>query len=69
MGDWLVRLASFRETKGIRDYLRTHVGRNTRFDNGKIRRDLGINFRPLRETILETLVDLDGWGHLPPAAI
>jgi dihydroflavonol-4-reductase len=52
------------QPKGVGSYLRTHVGRTPRFDHGKIVRDLGIEFRPLEQTIAETLQDLEVWGHL-----
>ncbi len=64
MGTMLVKLSSYFQPKGVGSYLRTHVGRIPRFDNGKIRRDLALPFRDVRETILETLEDLDRWGHL-----
>jgi len=61
----IVRLAAFAESKGVRSYLRTHVGRVPRYDTSKIRRELGIEFRPVKDTILETMEDLKRWGHLP----
>jgi dihydroflavonol-4-reductase len=64
LGTWLVKLSSYFQPKGVGSYLRTHVGRIPRFDNGKIRRDLGMQFRDVRQTILETVADLDRWGHL-----
>ena len=67
VGDFAVRLSSYLQPKGVGTYLRTHVGRTPRYDTGKIRRDLGLRFRPAQETILETLADLDRWGHLAAA--
>jgi dihydroflavonol-4-reductase len=67
-GDLAVRLGSFFQPKGVGQYLRTHVGRVPRFDNGKIRRDLGIEFRPVEESILDTAGDLVRWGHLSAPA-
>ncbi len=61
----IVRVAAFAESKGVRSYLRTHVGRVPRYDTSKIRRELGIAFRPVKDTILETMEDLKRWGHLP----
>jgi len=37
-----------------------------RYDTSKIRRELGMQFRPLEETIAATMTDLERWGHLPP---
>lgn len=69
MGDFMVRLGSRFQPKGVGQYLRTHIGRVPRFDNAKIRRDLGIEFRPVDQSILETVADLVRWGHVKaPAA-
>jgi len=67
-GDVAVKLGSFFQPKGVGQYLRTHVGRTPRFDNGKIRRELGIEFRPVETTILDTVADLVRWGHVSPPA-
>lgn len=68
MGDFMVRLGSVFQPKGVGQYLRTHIGRVPRFDNGKIRRELGIEFRPVEETILDTVADLVRWGHVTAPA-
>ena len=36
-----------------------------RYDTTKIRRELGITFRPVEDSVLETMEDLERWGHLP----
>jgi dihydroflavonol-4-reductase len=64
-GDAIVKLGSYLQPKGVGSYLRTHVGRVPRYDTSKVRRDLGIQFRPLEETIADTMTDLERWGHLP----
>lgn len=64
IGDALMRLAARTRPRGVSDYLRTHIGRVLRFDNTKIRHDLGLEFRPLAATILDTMRDLERWGHL-----
>jgi dihydroflavonol-4-reductase len=66
IGDYAVRLSSYFQPKGVGTYLRTHVGRVPRFDNAKIKRELGIEFIPLEKSILDTLEDLKTWGHLAP---
>ena len=65
-GDVIVRLGSYLQPSGVGSYLRTHVGRVPRYDTSKIRRELGMTFRPLEQTIVETMTDLQQWGHLPP---
>lgn len=67
-GDVAVRLGSFFQPRGVGQYLRTHIGRVPRFDNGKIRRDLGIEFRPVEQSILDAVADLVRWGHVPAPA-
>lgn len=64
-GNLLVRLDSYRRPKGAGSYLRTHVGRTPRYDTSKIVQELGVTFRPARETVLDAMADLVRWGHLP----
>lgn len=64
VGDYAVKLSSYLQPKGIGSYLRTHVGRVPRYDNSKIRNELGLQFRDVRETIIETLADLKAQGHI-----
>lgn len=61
----LVKAMVFTQPKGAATYLRTHLGRVPRYDTAKIRRDLSLSFRPVPQSILETMADLDRWGHLP----
>ena len=63
-GDYVVRLGSYLQPKGIGSYLRTHVGRTPSFSNEKIRRELGLEFRPLEASVRDTIEDLVRWGHL-----
>jgi dihydroflavonol-4-reductase len=65
LGSAIVRLATFTQAKGVRSYLRSHVGRVPRYDTTKVRRELGLTFRPVKDTVLETMEDLKRWGHLP----
>jgi dihydroflavonol-4-reductase len=64
IGNAVVRLASYLQPKGVGSYLRTHIGRVPRYDTSKIQRDLGMRFRPLEQSILETMDDLIRWGHI-----
>ena len=69
IGNVVVRLGSYLQSKGVGSYLRTHVGRVPRYDTSKIQRDLGMRFRPIEQTIVETMTDLARWGHLPPRTL
>ena len=64
-GRAMVKLSSYFYGKGTGSYLRTHIGRVPAFDNGKIRRELGLAFRPLADSMVDTLADLVRWQHLP----
>jgi dihydroflavonol-4-reductase len=63
-GDYAAKLASYMQPKGVGSYLRTHLGRVPRYDNTKIQNDLGLTFRPAKESILDTMSDMAKWGHL-----
>lgn len=65
IGDYAAKFGSYLQPKGVGQYLRTHIGRVVRFDNAKVKRDLGLAFRPLKTTIVDTLEDLVRWGHVP----
>lgn len=65
VGDQVVKLSSYFQPKGVGSYLRSHVGRVPRYDNSKIQRELGLVFRDVKQTILDTVADLDRLGHLP----
>lgn len=65
LGDFAVKLGSYFQPKGVGSYLRTHIGKVPRFDHSKIVRELGLEFRPLEQSIIETLSDLERWGHIP----
>ncbi len=60
----LTRLAAGFQAPGTRDYMRSHLGGEMRFDNSKARKELGLDFRDVDQTILETMDDLERWGHL-----
>ncbi len=64
LGSTLVKLAGVFQKAGTRSYLRTNLGGKFRFDNSKVRRELGIEFRDPDQTILDTMADLEKWGHL-----
>jgi dihydroflavonol-4-reductase len=64
-GTALVKLASRMQPPGVGSYLRSHIGRKLAYDNGKIRRELGLSFRPARAAIVDAVADLVKWGHIP----
>lgn len=64
LGTMVAKLASYAQPRGVGSYLRSHLGRVPRFDNGKSRRDLGLTYRPVETTIRDTLNDLEKWGHI-----
>jgi dihydroflavonol-4-reductase len=68
LGSWLIGLASYTQPKGTGQYFRTHLGRIPRYDTTKIRSELGLTFRPVADTILDTMRDLEHRGHLPVPA-
>jgi dihydroflavonol-4-reductase len=63
-GTAMMKLASRFQPQGVGSYLRTHLGRIPRFDNSKIRNDLGITFRDPESSIRDTAADLIRWGHV-----
>ncbi|NTW55993.1 MAG: aldehyde reductase [Chlorobiaceae bacterium] len=69
LGSVIIKGLSFTQPKNIGKYLRTHVGRTMRFDNAKIRRELGISFIPAKTSVIDTVEDMLKWGHLKPAKI
>ena len=62
--DFVVWLAAYLQPKGVRTYMHSNLGKVPHFDNSKIRRELGIEFRPLEESIADTVADLRKWGHV-----
>ena len=64
VGTALVKLAARTQPAGVGAYLRSHVGRKLGYDNGKIRRELALEFRPARAAITEAAADMVKWGHI-----
>lgn len=64
VGDALVKILVSTQPKGIRTFIRTHVGRGVEYDNSKIRQELGMTFRLVKESISETVEDLLRWKHI-----
>ena len=63
-GSALVRLGSWFQLRAVGTYLRTNLGRRPELDNRKIKRDLGLTFRSVERALLDTVNNLERWGHL-----
>lgn len=63
-GNALLKLGSFFQAKGVKSYLQTHIGKIPRFNNSKIKSELDLEFRPIEETLKDTIDDLIKWKHL-----
>jgi len=61
-GTAILRAFSYFQPKGLGSFMRSHLGGVPAFDNSKIRRQLGLEFRPLRSTVMDTLEDLSARG-------
>lgn len=68
IGDFAARLMSYTQPKGTGSYLRTHLGKTMKYDNSKIRRELGLEFRPAKDAVLDAVEDLFRHGHVERAA-
>jgi len=64
VGNALVKALMITRPKGIRSFVRTHVGRSVHYDNTKIREELGMTFRPVKESIREAAGDLIRWKRV-----
>ncbi|ORU92697.1 MAG: epimerase [Cycloclasticus sp. symbiont of Bathymodiolus heckerae] len=64
IGDALVKVLVSAQAKGVRSFIRLHVGRDVAYDNSKVCQQLGISFRPVKQSILETVHDLIAWEHI-----
>ena len=64
VGNAMVKILVSTQPKGVRTFIRTHVGRGVEYDNSKIRQEFGMTFRPVKETILAAVDDLLRWKHL-----
>ncbi len=63
-GTALARVFARTRPPGTRSYLDTHLGRTLRADGSRVTRELGVGYRPVRETLRDTVADLQRWGHL-----
>ena len=64
VGNAMVKILVSTQPKGVRTFIRTHVGRGVEYDNSKIRQELGISFRSVKNSIFEAIKDLLRWKHI-----
>ncbi len=63
-GTRLVRLLLYTQPPGVRRFLEAGIGRPAQYDTTKTQRELGISFRPVEETIADTITDQIERGHI-----
>lgn len=63
-GNKVMKLLSYTQPKGSGSYMRSHIGKNMQYDNSKVQRELGLAFRPAKESIKSAVEDLLKWKHL-----
>ncbi len=64
IGTKLMRALTYTQPSGIGTYVRSHLGREIVFDNSKIKQELGVTFRPLAETLSDTVKDMIASGKI-----
>ena len=60
----VVKLLSYTQPSGAGDFIRSHLGKTMHISNAKICAELGVEFRPVRETLIDAVEDLICQGHL-----
>ena len=58
LGTAFLKLFSYSQPRGMGSYMRSHLGRVPACDASRIRRELGVEFTPVRTTVMDTLEDL-----------
>lgn len=64
IGNGVTRLAALFQQKQTRHFVQDYLGQTIDFDTSKIQRALGVEFRPIDETLRDAITDLEKWGHL-----
>ncbi len=64
-GSLLMMALSYTQPRDTGTYIRNNIGRTMRYDNTKIRRELKMTFMEIKPSILESVADMQKWGHLP----
>ncbi len=60
----MVKLFSYTQPSGAGDFIRSHLGKTMRISNAKVCAELGMEFRPVRETLIDAVEDLIRHRHL-----
>jgi len=60
----VVKLLSYTQPSGAGDFIRSNLGKTMRISNAKVCAELGVEFRPVRETLVAAVEDLIRHGHL-----
>lgn len=55
LGSKFMYVASFGQPKGVGTYIQTNLGKRYSLDTSKIKKDLGIEFMPLEQTLVDTV--------------
>jgi len=63
-GSLLVKQLARFQPPGSRSFIETNLGRTLTLDTSKIQRELGMEFRDIDTSIIETANDLLRWGHV-----
>lgn len=63
-GTFIVRQMARFQPAGSRSFIETNIGRALRLDNSKVRDQLGLQFRDMNASIVDTANDLVRWGHV-----
>lgn len=63
-GSLLVKQLARFQRPGSRSFIETNLGRTLTLDTSKIQRGLGMEFRDIDTSIIETANDLLRWGHV-----
>jgi len=66
LGNLLMKGAAHFQPEGVSDYLKSNLGKTIQVDNGKIKKDLNMDFMPLGVTIKDTIDNLIQKGHFVP---
>ena len=63
---FLLKLGSYAMGQGTGAYIRANVGKGDFVvDNDRSKKELGLEYMPLEQTILDTVKDLQKWRHIP----
>jgi dihydroflavonol-4-reductase len=64
IGTKVMRVLSYAQPSGMGTFLRSYLGEEIVFDNSKIKREIGVTFRPFSETLSDTVKDMIASGKI-----